>query len=144
MQFARLLLEDTRMDGNSPALQAAMAALTLWVGRSPCHSAHWRAAVFGVRVRGAIHFLHLQAAHNLRSPWSGWRRDWRQEPMPVESLKHIQANDEQLAYCVDTIFAELSLQADHFDQVGTIHAGFAPQNFRYDSELALHATMVIQ
>jgi Ser/Thr protein kinase RdoA (MazF antagonist) len=212
------------MDGNNQALQAAMAALTLWSGARqnvlvPFGTS--ASSVFGVRVRGATHFLRLtsrsfrstddatdelsfvhhlcshgvhvampvasihgenvekvgdflatlfrrapglrvtpearfwnrtflrewgralafqhQAAHSFRNPSSGWRRDWRQEPMLVEGLRHIQANDAQLVCCVDTIFAELGLQADHFGEVGTIHADFAPQNFRYDPELGVTA-----
>jgi Ser/Thr protein kinase RdoA (MazF antagonist) len=54
-------------------------------------------------------------------------------------LKFIRANDKQLACCVDPIFAELDLQEDTFGEVGTIHADFAPQNFRYDPELGITA-----
>jgi Ser/Thr protein kinase RdoA (MazF antagonist) len=164
------------MDGNSPALQAAMAALRLWSGARqnllvPFGTS--ASSVFGVRVRGATHFLRLtsrsfrstddatdelsflhhlcshgvhvampvpsnhgenvekvgdflatlfrrapglrvtpearlwnrtflrewgralafqhQAAHSFRNPSSG--RNWRQEPVLVEGLKHIQANE---------------------------------------------------
>jgi Ser/Thr protein kinase RdoA (MazF antagonist) len=81
-------------------------------------------------------FQH-QAGRTFCNPSSGWRRDWRREPVLVEGLKYIQANDGQLAHCVDTTFAELALQNDAIGEVGTIHADLAPQNFRYDPELGI-------
>jgi Ser/Thr protein kinase RdoA (MazF antagonist) len=78
-----------------------------------------------------------QAAHAFCNPLSGWRQDWRREPVLVEGLKHIRANDEQLTYCADDILAELDLQSDTFGEVGMIHADLGPQNFRYDPELGI-------
>src|SRR5215510_10412955 len=68
-----------------------------------------------------------QASRTFCNPSSGWRRDWRREPVLVEGLKHIQANDKQVAHCVDDTFAGLELQGGAFGEYGTIHADFAPQ-----------------
>jgi hypothetical protein len=70
---------------------------------------------------------------------SGWRRDWRREPVLVEGLKHIRANDKQLTCCVDAILAGVDLQGGTFGEVGMIHADLGPQNFRYDPELGITA-----
>jgi Ser/Thr protein kinase RdoA (MazF antagonist) len=83
-------------------------------------------------------FQH-QAARTFCRPLSGWRQDWRREPVLVEGLAYIRANDEQLAYCVDAILAELDLQGDAFGEVGMIHADLGPQNFRYDPEIGITA-----
>jgi Ser/Thr protein kinase RdoA (MazF antagonist) len=80
-----------------------------------------------------------QAARTFCNPSSGWRQDWRREPVLVEGLKCIRANDEKLAYCIDAIFAKLDSQGDTFGEVGTIHADLGPQNFRYDPELGITA-----
>jgi Ser/Thr protein kinase RdoA (MazF antagonist) len=80
-----------------------------------------------------------QAARAFCAPLSGWRRDWRQEPVFVQGLKSIRANDEQLACSVDAILAALDLQGDTFGEVGMIHADLGPQNFRYDPELGITA-----
>jgi Ser/Thr protein kinase RdoA (MazF antagonist) len=97
----------------------------------------WNRAFF--REWGRTLALQHQAARTFCIPTSGWRRDWRREPVLVEGLKYIRANDKQLACCVDAIFAELALQGDTFGEAGTIHADFAPQNFRYDPELGITA-----
>src|SRR5262245_33615201 len=73
-------------------------------------------------------FQH-HAARTFCAPLSGWRQDWRREPVLVEGVKHVRANDEQLARCVDAIFAELDLHGDAVGEVGMIHADLAPQNF---------------
>jgi amicoumacin kinase len=212
------------MDGNTPTLQAAIAALKLWSGARqnllvPFGTS--ASSVFGVRVNGATHFLRLtsqsfrsfddvtdelsflchlcshgvrvampvasthgqivekvgdylatlfrrarglrvmpearlwnrtffwewgralafqhQAGHTFGNPSSGWRQDWRREPVLLEGLKYIRANDNQLAHCVDATFAELDSQGDAFGEVGTIHADFGPQNFRYDPKIGITA-----
>jgi Ser/Thr protein kinase RdoA (MazF antagonist) len=81
-------------------------------------------------------FQH-QAARTFHVPLSGWRHDWRREPVLVEGMKHIRANDEELAHCVNAIFADLDLHGDAFGEVGMIHADLAPQNFRYDPEIGI-------
>lgn len=83
-------------------------------------------------------FQH-EAACGFCNPSSGWRQDWRREPVLVEGLKYIRANDKQLAYCVDSTLAELELRGDAFGEVGTIHGDLGPQNFRYDPEIGITA-----
>jgi Ser/Thr protein kinase RdoA (MazF antagonist) len=97
----------------------------------------WNRAFF--REWGRTLAFQHQAARTFCNPSSGWRRDWRQEPVLVDGLKYIRANDEQLACCVDAIFAGLDLQGDPFGEVGMIHADLGPQNFRYDPELGMTA-----
>jgi len=97
----------------------------------------WNSAFF--REWGRTLAFQHQAAGTFCSPLSGWRRDWRVEPVLIEGLKSIRANDEQLAYCVDDILAGLDLQSDTFGEVGMIHADFAPQNFRYDPDVGITA-----
>src|SRR5215470_6428980 len=55
----------------------------------------WNSAFFREWGR-ALAFQH-QAARTFRNPSSGWRRDWRREPILVEGLKYIRANDQPLA-----------------------------------------------
>jgi Ser/Thr protein kinase RdoA (MazF antagonist) len=97
----------------------------------------WNRAFF--REWGRTLAFEHQAARTFCNPSPGWRRDWRREPVLVDGLKYIRANDEQLARCVDAIFAGLDLQGDTFGEVGTIHADLGPQNFRYDPELGITA-----
>ena len=97
----------------------------------------WNRAFF--REWGRTLAFQHQAARTFRTPLSGWRHDWRREPVLVEGLKHIRANDEQLAHRVDAIFAGLDLHGDAFGEVGMIHADLGPQNFRYDPEIGITA-----
>src|SRR5215467_4096522 len=97
----------------------------------------WNSAFF--REWGRTLAFQHQAAGTFCSPLSGWRRDWRVEPVLIEGLKSIRANDEQLAHCVDDILAGLDLQSDTFGEVGMIHADLAPQNFRYDPDVGITA-----
>src|SRR5215510_12952153 len=92
----------------------------------------WNRAFF--QTWGRTLALQHEAARSFRSILSGWRGDWRREPVLVQGLKFIRANDEQLAHCVDAIFAELDLQGGAFGEVGMIHADLGPQNFRDDPE----------
>jgi Ser/Thr protein kinase RdoA (MazF antagonist) len=97
----------------------------------------WNRAFF--REWGRTLAFQHQAARSFCNPLSGWRQDWRREPMLVEGLKYIRANDEQLTRCVDAILAGLDLQGDIFGEAGMIHADLGPQNFRYDPELGITA-----
>jgi amicoumacin kinase len=97
----------------------------------------WNRAFF--REWGRTLAFQHQAARAFCSPLAGWRRDWRREPVLVEGLNHVRANDEQLARCVDAILAGMDLQGDAFGEVGMIHADLGPQNFRYDPELGITA-----
>jgi Ser/Thr protein kinase RdoA (MazF antagonist) len=97
----------------------------------------WNRAFF--REWGRTLASQHQAARAFCNPLSGWRRDWRREPVLVEGLKHIRANDEQLTCCIDAILAGLDRQGDTFGEVGMIHADLGPQNFRYDPELGITA-----
>jgi Ser/Thr protein kinase RdoA (MazF antagonist) len=72
----------------------------------------WNRALF--REWGRILAFQHQAARTFCNPSSGWRQDWRGEPVLVEGLKYIRANDEQLARSVDAIFTDLNLQGDTF------------------------------
>jgi Ser/Thr protein kinase RdoA (MazF antagonist) len=56
-----------------------------------------------------------------------------------EGLQFIQANDKELAHCIDAILAGLELQGDAFGEVGMIHADLGPQNFRYDPDIGITA-----
>jgi Ser/Thr protein kinase RdoA (MazF antagonist) len=78
-------------------------------------------------------------ARTFCNPLSGWRQDWRREPVLVDGVKHIRANDDQLADCVDATFAELNIQDGAFGEVGMIHADLGPQNFRYHPEIGVTA-----
>jgi Ser/Thr protein kinase RdoA (MazF antagonist) len=97
----------------------------------------WNRAFF--REWGRTLAFQHQAARTVCSAWSGWRQDWRREPVLVEGLKYIRGNDKELAHCVDAILAELNLQGDAFGDVGMIHADLGPQNFRYDPEFGITA-----
>ena len=97
----------------------------------------WNRAFFQEWGR-TLAFQH-EAARTFCCPSSAWRRDWRREPMLVEGLKLIRANDEQLTHHVDAILAELELQDDAFGEVGMIHADLGPQNFRYDPDIGITA-----
>ncbi len=97
----------------------------------------WNRAFF--REWGRTLAFQHQAARAFCNPLPGWRRDWRREPVLVEGLKHIRANDEQLTGCVDAILAEVDAQGDIFGEAGMIHADLGPQNFRYDPELGITA-----
>src|SRR5215467_284762 len=93
----------------------------------------WNRAFF--REWGRTLAFQHQAARTFCSALSGWRQDWRREPVLVEGLKYIRVNDKELAHCVDAILAELDLQGDAFGDVGMIHADLGPQNFRYDPQI---------
>jgi Ser/Thr protein kinase RdoA (MazF antagonist) len=97
----------------------------------------WRRAFF--REWGHTLAFQHHVARSFGTPLSGWRQDWRREPVLVEGLRSIRANDEQLARCVDDILAGLDRQSDAFGEAGMIHADFGPQNFRYDPELGITA-----
>jgi Ser/Thr protein kinase RdoA (MazF antagonist) len=97
----------------------------------------WNRAFF--REWGRTLALHHQAARSFCNPLSGWRRDWWREPVLVEGLQRIRADDKELAHCADAILAGLELQSDVCGEVGMIHADFAPQNFRYDPEIGITA-----
>src|SRR5215510_593998 len=60
---------------------------------------------------GRILAFQHEAARTFCNPSSGWRRDWRREPVLVEGLKHIRASDEQLTHCVDAILLNWNCKA---------------------------------
>jgi Ser/Thr protein kinase RdoA (MazF antagonist) len=97
----------------------------------------WNRAFF--REWGRTLALHHQAARSFCNPLAGWRRDWRREPVLVQGLEYIRADDKDLAHCVDAIVAGLELQGDACGEVGMIHADLGPQNFRYDPEIGITA-----
>jgi Ser/Thr protein kinase RdoA (MazF antagonist) len=97
----------------------------------------WNRAFF--REWGRTLAFQHQAAGTFCNLLSGWRQDWRRDPVLVEGLIYIRTNDEQLAHCADAILAELDLQGGALGEVGMIHADLAPQNFRYDPEIGITA-----
>ena len=97
----------------------------------------WNRAFF--REWGRTLAFQHQAARTFCNLLSGWRQDWRREPVLVEGLTYIRANDGQLAHCVDAILAELDLQGGALGEVGMIHADLGLQNVRYDPEIGITA-----
>jgi len=95
----------------------------------------WDRAFF--REWGRTLALHPHAARSFCNPLSGWRRDWRREPVLVEGLQCIRADDKELAYCADAILVGLESQSGACGEVGMIHADLGPQNFRYDPEIGI-------
>jgi Ser/Thr protein kinase RdoA (MazF antagonist) len=94
-------------------------------------SAHWNKLLF--REWGRALARHHTAARTFLNRPSGWRHDWRREPVLVAGLARIQLNDNELAQISDKVFAELEAHASALGEIGTIHADMGPQNFRYDT-----------
>jgi len=73
-----------------------------------------------------------EASRTFRNPSEGWRRDWRLEPVMRDGLARIEAQDAELARMGASVLSELERCSPALGEVGTIHADFAPQNFRYE------------
>jgi Ser/Thr protein kinase RdoA (MazF antagonist) len=100
-------------------------------------SAHWTKALFLAWGR-ALAGQH-EAARTFRNPSSGWRQDWRREPVLVQGLAAISATDPDLAKAADDLLTEVAASAPALGEVGTVHADMAPQNFRFDRQNGLTA-----
>ena len=78
-----------------------------------------------------------EAARSFHVPSTGWRQDWRLEPVMREGLARIEAREGRLARAATDMLAKLEQCTSALGEVGMIHADLAPQNFRYDRQVGI-------
>ena len=72
-----------------------------------------------------------RAAVTFDAPRTGWRSDWRREPVLIDGLERLHATDPESSAEADAILAELDARQHCLGPKAMIHADFAPQNFRF-------------